>query len=117
MAQSTVLLVDDSAVVRHSVSILLSKIGFRVVEAEDGKEALRHIADEPPTLVILDIHMPVKGGFDARAVVLGAGEAADEGTNLRAQVGCGPLERIRQALATIDNVNNANAVGTEVIGD
>ena len=63
-ARKLILVVDDSATVRHAVCGILKRLAFRVAEAEDGDGALKVIEDEKPDLVILDIHMPVKGGIE-----------------------------------------------------
>ena len=55
-AAKRVLVVDNSAVVRHSISAMLLRIGCQMSEAEDGDEALRLIASQPPDLVILDLY-------------------------------------------------------------
>ena len=59
-----VLVVDDSAIVRHTVTEILKRLGCEVHEAENGESALKLLEAEPVDLVILDIHMPVKGGFE-----------------------------------------------------
>jgi len=60
----TALLVDDDPAVRHSVSHTLSAEGWEVLEAENGKAALEQIRESRPTLVLLDLMMPVMDGFD-----------------------------------------------------
>ncbi|MFA6109407.1 MAG: response regulator [Candidatus Latescibacterota bacterium] len=57
-----VLIVDDSNMVRHTVSSLLKGMGFRVVEAADGTQVKRLVETYRPVLVILDLSMPEKGG-------------------------------------------------------
>ena len=42
----------------------LSKLGFEVVSASNGEEALNLVADTDPDLVLLDLSMPVMGGLD-----------------------------------------------------
>ena len=59
-----VLVVDDSAIVRHTVTEILKRLGCETLEAEDGEAALGLLDAEPVDVVILDIHMPVKGGFE-----------------------------------------------------
>ncbi|MBT3341811.1 MAG: response regulator [Gemmatimonadetes bacterium] len=59
-----VLLAEDSAVSRRKITTILRSLGCRVSEATDGYEALRLIGQEKPDLVILDVHMPNKGGLD-----------------------------------------------------
>lgn len=58
--QATILVVDDEAIVRHSMNRALSRFGYRVVEAESADAALAQFAaaDPPVDLVILDIVFP-----------------------------------------------------------
>ena len=63
-AGKCVLVVDDSAVVRHTVASILRHLHLRVLEARDGVEGLKAIAEHGPDLVILDLHMPEKGGLE-----------------------------------------------------
>ena len=67
-AAKRVLVVDNSAVVRHSISAMLLRIGCQISEAEAGDEALKLIASQPPDLVILDLYMP-KDGFETLAEI------------------------------------------------
>jgi CheY-like chemotaxis protein len=57
-AARRILIVDDSAIVRHTVAHMLRRLGFVPIEAADGEEALVKIRRSPPDAVILDIHMP-----------------------------------------------------------
>ncbi len=59
----TVLVVDDSKVVRIKTSRLLEKQGYRVLLAEDGLSALDAVAAQRPDLVITDVDMPGLDGF------------------------------------------------------
>src|SRR5207253_9687536 len=58
----SVLLVDDSMVIRHSVCRWLEERGFRVETAGNGLEALRSIEARLPDVVISDLQMPVMDG-------------------------------------------------------
>src|SRR5262249_8589635 len=60
------LIVDDESIARQILREELELIPRVVVvgEAEDGKAALRQIVDLQPDLVLLDLHMPLMGGFD-----------------------------------------------------
>ena len=63
-APCTALLIDDDAAVRETVSHTLSAIGWEVVEAENGRAALEQMATCRPTLILLDLMMPVMDGFE-----------------------------------------------------
>jgi UDP-3-O-[3-hydroxymyristoyl] N-acetylglucosamine deacetylase len=60
---ATVLVVDDEAEIRASVRGVLSDEGLRVLEAEDGRQALEMLRRERPELVLLDIWMPEMDGI------------------------------------------------------
>ena len=59
-----VLVVDDDAPHRTLLRQLLQRIGLDVVEAEDGATALRSAARQPPSLVLLDVQLPLVGGYE-----------------------------------------------------
>lgn len=58
----TVLVVDDEPVARMSMSARLKRLGYRVLEAGNGKEGLALIRQERPDLTILDWMMPEMDG-------------------------------------------------------
>lgn len=58
-----VLVVDDSTSMRQMVSFTLSKAGYQVVEAADGKQALAAAEKSQCELVISDLNMPVMDGI------------------------------------------------------
>lgn len=59
-----ILTADDEAHVREMVTLLLTQQGYQVFQAADGEEALAKIRTELPDLVILDVNMPKKNGFE-----------------------------------------------------
>lgn len=61
----TILVVDDYADTRRVVRWVLERQGYRVVEAEDGAEAVRVAARERPDLILMDLSMPQADGFQA----------------------------------------------------
>ncbi len=58
-----ILIVDDSALVRSQLRMALEAKGARIVEAENGNEALWRARESSIDLVIADIHMPVMDGI------------------------------------------------------
>jgi CheY-like chemotaxis protein len=60
----TVLVADDSELALEMISEVLTKAGYRVVTAADGKQALDLARKERPDLMILDGLMPGATGFD-----------------------------------------------------
>lgn len=64
-----VLVVDDDPAIRDAVRDVLEAAGMQVATAQDGSEALEHVIAEPPSLVLLDMRMPVMDGWHfARAL-------------------------------------------------
>jgi len=63
----TVLVVDDSRVSRMMLSKVIASIdaSWKVVEAEDGQQAVDKALAETPDLIVMDINMPVMDGFQA----------------------------------------------------
>ena len=60
----TVLIADDEPNILISLEYLMKREGYRVVLAHDGQEACDLIARECPDLVLLDVMMPKKTGFE-----------------------------------------------------
>jgi two-component system, sensor histidine kinase and response regulator len=58
----TVLLVEDSKLLKITGERLLTKAGFIVVTAQDGEEALRMVREAPPDAILLDMLLPKIGG-------------------------------------------------------
>lgn len=62
MNNKTILVVDDSAVMRHLNSTVLKEGGYQVLLAGDGEAALKQLADQPVDLVLTDWTMiPMDG--------------------------------------------------------
>jgi two-component system cell cycle response regulator DivK len=65
----TVLVVEDYADSRFMMARLLEMSGYRVLEAADGREAVRVAEDECPDVVLMDLQMPVLDGFTATSLI------------------------------------------------
>lgn len=63
-AQRTCLVVDDSRVVRKVSRGIVESLGFAVIEAENGEEALARCRASMPDLVLTDWDMPVMSGLE-----------------------------------------------------
>jgi CheY-like chemotaxis protein len=61
---TTVLIADDDPTLRAIAAELLSGEGYRVLEAEDGDQALRIVEAETVDLIVLDMLMPNKDGIE-----------------------------------------------------
>ncbi len=64
MKQNTILVVEDDLPILTGLVDLLEGEGYRVVKAIDGEEALRRYRAETPGLILLDIMIPEKSGYD-----------------------------------------------------
>ncbi len=59
----TIMIVDDSASMRQVVSIALRDAGYDLIEAADGKEALKKLDGTKIHLIVSDINMPNMDGI------------------------------------------------------
>jgi twitching motility two-component system response regulator PilH len=59
------LVVDDSPVELQIIYKVLSKAGYTIITASDGVEGVEKALSEKPDLIILDVLMPKKNGFQA----------------------------------------------------
>ena len=71
------LLVDDSAVARAKLARLFEGAGYQVTVAKDGLEALQRLAEQRFAVLITDLEMPNKDGFELIADVQGSLETED----------------------------------------
>jgi twitching motility two-component system response regulator PilH len=63
MTDAKILVVEDSPTYLRQISNLLQDNGFQTVTAVDGEEALEKAVQEKPGLIVLDIILPKKNGF------------------------------------------------------
>nr|YP_009396910.1 putative transcriptional regulator OmpR [Ophidocladus simpliciusculus]ARW66096.1 putative transcriptional regulator OmpR [Ophidocladus simpliciusculus] len=132
-----ILIVDDETSIRRILETRLSMIGYEVVSASDGEEALTIFRKEYPTLVILDVMMPKLDGYgvcqelrkesNVPIIMLTAlGDVSDRITGL--ELGAddyivkpfSPKEleaRIRSVLRRIDTVNLNSSIPSSGIID
>jgi chemosensory pili system protein ChpA (sensor histidine kinase/response regulator) len=59
-----VMVVDDSLTVRKITTRLLTRLGYQVVTAKDGLDAMEQLVDLSPALMLLDVEMPRMDGFE-----------------------------------------------------
>ena len=64
MGEERVLVVDDERDITALVAYHLAKAGYRVATAGTGPAALDAIAKEPPALVVLDLMLPGRSGYE-----------------------------------------------------
>lgn len=61
---ATILCIDDEAHLREDIAEELEDEGYQVLQACDGHEGLKQILQHKPDLVICDISMPRKNGYE-----------------------------------------------------
>lgn len=68
LAGKRVLVADDEANIRNTIADVLTKLGAQVTVCKDGHEAANGIESQPLDLVISDIRMPHRNGYEIYAV-------------------------------------------------
>jgi two-component system, OmpR family, response regulator MprA len=69
-----ILVVDDEPSVRDALDRALRLDGYKVRLAQDGREALDLLADDPPDAVVLDVLMPAPDGLEVTRRLRAAGD-------------------------------------------
>lgn len=64
MVAKRVLVVEDDLGTLRPLEVALTKAGYHVIAARDGKEAMRSWREQPADLVITDLHMPERNGIE-----------------------------------------------------
>lgn len=64
MNTATILVVDDEPQLRRAMKATLTDLGYSVIEAKTGEEALEKLRSDAPDLVLLDLNMPGIGGLE-----------------------------------------------------
>jgi DNA-binding response OmpR family regulator len=64
-----ILVADDEARMRRFMRMNLDLEGYRVIEADNGMEAVNRVRDDLPDLVLLDVMMPEMDGFEALRLI------------------------------------------------
>ncbi|MBV1872603.1 MAG: EAL domain-containing protein [Gammaproteobacteria bacterium] len=62
---AVVLVVDDDPTLRLLMKEALQQVGFQVMEARDGQDAIDLFQQIIPDIILMDVSMPVKNGFEA----------------------------------------------------
>lgn len=73
----TILVVDDFDDTRWLLRTWLERRGFRVIEAENGNEAVLEAQNQSPDLIIMDLEMPELDGLSATRQIRGDAKLAD----------------------------------------
>lgn len=67
--RKTVLIAEDYADIRQMTRIMIESIGFNVIEAANGFEAIEQAKTNHPDVVLMDIAMPVLNGITAASMI------------------------------------------------
>ena len=68
-ARARILLVEDNPTNQKVASLMLGKLGYRLDTAGNGIEAIQKLEVEDFSLVLMDLQMPLMGGYEATAVI------------------------------------------------
>ncbi|WP_114967314.1 response regulator transcription factor [Alkalilacustris brevis] len=72
-----VLVIEDEPNIVEAISFILSRDGWEVASHSDGADALAVIGAAKPDLLILDVMLPGRSGFDILRALRASGENAD----------------------------------------
>ena len=64
-----ILLVEDSATLRHAMSQYITEAGHTPLVADSGEAALQLLEDTPVDMIIMDVEMPGLNGFETTALI------------------------------------------------
>lgn len=65
----TILVVEDYDDARQLLKVMLQMLGYRVVEATDGREAVEYVKKERPDLILMDLALPLMDGVTATKLI------------------------------------------------
>jgi CheY-like chemotaxis protein len=91
-----ILIVDDLAEVRVLKKEILEWEGFRVIEAENGREGIEAAARERPRLILMNYLMPIMNGLEATKAIRKLKEL--EGVPILMNSACSREEMLERAL-------------------
>lgn len=76
-ARQLIMVVDDCTDIRDLVALQLTLLGYRVVKATNGLEAVELARKECPALILMDINMPILDGLAATRYIREVEETCD----------------------------------------
>jgi CheY-like chemotaxis protein len=66
---ATIMVVEDEPINMMLISEVLGKMGFQILKAEDGRQAIELLQTKTPVLIFMDVNMPVMDGFTATELI------------------------------------------------
>jgi DNA-binding response OmpR family regulator len=85
--KATILIADDDPEILTMLSIRLQKRGYQVIEASDGLQTLQLARSQQPDLVLLDVMMPGKNGWEVARDLRGSADLSDVGIVMLTAIG------------------------------
>ena len=85
--KGTILIADDDPEILTMLSIRLKKRGYVTLEASDGKQTLQMARVQQPDLVLLDVMMPGKNGWEVAREMRNSPELCDIGIVMLTAIG------------------------------
>lgn len=67
--KAQILLAEDAEINRELIKSYLKDYPFRILEAVNGEEAVQKAAEYLPDIILMDIRMPVKSGYEAARII------------------------------------------------
>jgi len=64
-----VLVAEDDRELRRFIVRILQREGYSVTEAQDGDEAIKRATEDKPDVLVLDLMMPIKDGFEVIEII------------------------------------------------
>jgi len=64
MRSNTILIIEDNEMNMEIASHLLEMAGFTILKAEEGESGIRLAKEYLPSLILMDMHLPIKDGFE-----------------------------------------------------
>jgi len=110
-----ILLAEDDKYISRAYKDGLERAGFKVIIAFDGEEAMQKIKAEKPDLVLLDLVMPVKNGFEVLEELRIDGELSEIPVVILSNLGQESDIKKGKELGAVDYLIKANFSMKEVI--
>jgi len=110
-----ILIVDDERALLTVLSDMVRSLNYDVIEAIDGVDALKKYAEHHPNMIILDILMPNKSGFDVLEDLKILHESPIPIIILSNLSGDEDMKR-GSALGAVDYITKANFTLKEIMG-
>ena len=113
--KTKILLAEDDKFISRAYKDGLERAGFNLILASDGEEAVKLIKTEKPDLVLLDVIMPLKNGFEVLEEVKKDPETKDIPVIVLSNLGQDSDIAKGRSLGAVDYLVKANFTMAEVV--